>query len=148
MAVADEDVEQAIIVEVEDLGAEAQREKPGGKTGFGCEIFEDQPAPVAKQRIVLARKCGQENVGEAIAVIVGNFRAHSGQRLAVHIEAHARAVSDIHETTVTPIVVQEIADAIVGDENVRPAVPVDIARLQLPGLSRPDSRHLLSSRRP
>src|SRR5450756_58836 len=64
VAVGAEDVEVAVVVVVEQLGAERQRQKARLQSGFECHVLEGQLAEVAVERVVLSRKGREEYVRE------------------------------------------------------------------------------------
>src|ERR1039458_3563479 len=127
VTVGAEDVQTAVVVEVEQLGAERQRQKARLQSGFEGHVLELQFAQVAVQRVVLARKGGEEDVGKAVAVKIGDLGSHAGHRLAVHIETGARGVRNVLERAVALVAVKEIAHAVIGDKDIRPAVQIDVA---------------------
>ena len=127
VAVGAEDVEVAVVVVVEEFGAERQGQKARLQSGFERHVLELQLAEVAVQRVVLPRKGGKEDVRETVAVEIGDLGSHACHRLAVHVEPGVGGVRDVLEGSVALVAVQEIAHAVVGDKDVGPAIEVDIA---------------------
>src|SRR5450759_1253334 len=132
-----ENVEVAVVIVVEQFRAEGQRQKARLQSGLERHVLELQFAQVAVQRVVLSRKGREEDVREPVAVEVGDLGSHARHRLAVHVETGARGVRDVLERAVALVAVQEIAHAVIGDKDVRPAVQVDVAGHHTEPLPRP-----------
>src|ERR1035438_7733627 len=62
----------------------------------------------------------------AVAVIVGNRRAHAGLLAAIFVEGCARSHGHVGEGAVVVVVVENAGRAVAGNEDVGPAVLVEI----------------------
>src|SRR5262249_16913238 len=72
-------------------------------------------------------KIGDEDIQPAVAVEISELSSHSGPGISVRVIANAGAVGQISERPVSVIPVQEVPRQIVGDEDVRPSVIIEIA---------------------
>src|SRR6185437_11424456 len=79
-----------------------------------------------EQREVILRERGGENVEQAIIVEIPNSYPHVRLRLAIAVYSDATFQSGFLEYAVTQIQVQIIWIRIVGDENVQPAIAIEI----------------------
>src|SRR5579863_733948 len=71
----------------------------------------------------------------SIAPRVRGIHAHPRFGLPVATKAGAGNKPGVFECPIAPVAIKEIHDAIVGDENVRPAVAVEVAQNQPQGFS-------------
>ena len=127
MPVGDVDVEVAVIVDVEHLRPETERDETRAQSGLLRRVLEQSLAEVAVEGIQLLREVGDEDVGKAVAVDVTAIDAHAGLRLAVAVEADARRVRHVGEGAVAVVLVEEVPHHVVGDVDVGIAVAVEVA---------------------
>ena len=73
-------------------------------------------------RITLIRQRRDEDVREAVFVVIRRVYAHAGEGLAVFVIADACRQRDVCEGAVAAIVIQRLAHAVIGDNDVGPAI--------------------------
>ena len=125
MAVGDVNVEVAVVVDVEQLGAEPERQEAGAEPGLLRDVFEQAVAAVLVERVQLLGEVGDEQLGKAVAIDVAAVDAHARLRLAVDVEADAGGIGDVLEGAVAVVAIEEIAHEIVGDVDVDVGVAVE-----------------------
>ena len=64
----------------------------------------------------------------AVAVVVGDRRAHAGLLASVFVEGRAGGDRDVGEGSVVIVAVENAGRAVAGDEDVGPAVVVEVER--------------------
>ena len=112
-----------------------------------------QPArPLPPQRVVLLAKMRDEQIKPAVAVRVANGDAHVRRRAAQAGVSHPARDRLLFESAVAPIDEKPIGQSIIGDENVRPAVAIevrahDLHRLARRGCETGRNGHVLKTRR-
>ena len=105
MAVANQDVSPAVIVEVEKAAAPAKILRVLAKTALKRGVFEACPAEIAVERWSVASKIGFDEVEIAIEIIIGCGDAHAGLRLAVGAERAAGFQCNVNERPVFLVLV-------------------------------------------
>ena len=128
MAVHQQQVGPAIVVEVEEHGSPAKILGVQAEASSGRRISEGSGFVVVQQRRGVVGEVGLEDVEPAVAVVVGHRRAHSRLRAAVFIERGACDDGNVGEGSVAVVVVQNARRAVARDENVGPAVIVVVER--------------------
>src|SRR5216683_2966269 len=126
VAVGEEQIGPAVVVEIEkrDAPAEVLRVEPESRgKGF---VVEGAVAIVAVERGGIVGEIGFEQIEFAVAVVVGNGRAHAGLLAPVVVESGAGDDGNVGERAVVIVVVKNAGGAVAGDINVRPAVVVVI----------------------
>src|SRR6266567_2098065 len=126
VAVDEEQIGPAVVVEIEkrDAPAEVLRVEPESRgEGF---VVERAVAIVAVERGGIVGEIGFEQVEFAVAVIVGNGRAHAGLLAPVVVESGAGDDGNVGERAVVIVVVKNAGGAVARDINVRPAIVVVI----------------------
>ena len=119
----------AVVVKVEkprappDLGNAPRR-----NVGYKGYVEKKCTALIFVQGIVLAFKVGDKDIEVAIVVVIADRDAHAPLFGAVAAIGHARAEALVHKGSVALILVQIIGRRVVGDENIGPAIAVEIAK--------------------
>ena len=90
-------------------------------------VEKKSTALIFVQGIVLAFKVGDKNIEVPIVVVIADRRAHAPLFGAVAAIGHARAEALIDKGSVALILVQIVGSRVVGDENIGPAIAVEIA---------------------
>ena len=79
VAIGDEDVEPAVVVAVEEGGAEAEeRPHDAVEPGAGGGVGEEPAAVVAVEGVDVLREIGHEEVEVAVVVVVAAVHTHAG----------------------------------------------------------------------
>ena len=127
VAVGRGQVEPAVVVGVEEGDAEAQQATAGDGQAARCgRVDEDAAAQVAVERRRLAVEVGDGQVDEPVAVEVPRGDPHAGLVDPRGIAGHAGGVADLLEPHPAEVAEQEIGRGVVGDEQVDPAVVVEV----------------------
>ncbi len=127
VSVRDVNVEVAVVVDVEHLGPEAERDEARAEPRLLRRVLEQPAAEVGVQGIQLLGEVGDEDVGKAVALDVPAIDAHAGLGLAVAVEADARRIRHVGEGAVAVVLVEEVPHHVVGDVDVGIAVAVEVA---------------------
>src|SRR5262249_54468705 len=145
VAVVDDHVEEAVEIVVEEGGAEAGEGETGrAETADGGTVLEGAVAAVAPVVVRLRREVGDEEVEAAVAVDVARIDGQGRRRAAVLFRADAGSEGDVAEATAAEVLVEAVDRAVVGDEQVGPAVVVVVeedhpetlaARFDQPGIA-------------
>ena len=99
VAVGDEDVEAAVVVDVDEPDAPPEvRPGSGGDARCVAAIGEDPGRTVLVQRVVVVREVRDDEVGKTVAVVVAGVDTHAGLRPAV--AAHAAPETSPSSTNV------------------------------------------------
>ena len=135
-AVDDGEVEIAVVIVIEETATEAgEGQVDRGHPGAAGGVAEEPAAGPGQQGVALVPEVGHRQVEAAVAVGVGDRHPHAPFRLAVAVEPgppHHRLV----EKGAVPLRDPELVGlAVVGDENVDPAVirKVGAGHSQSPG---------------
>src|SRR5262245_36787377 len=132
VAVDQEDVEPAVVVEIHEPAAPAEEARIDADAGGEGHVVEAQAgrlhAKVAVERRGVAGEVGLEDVEQPVAVVIADAHAHSGLRLSVTAVSRARLDADVGERPVFVVVVERGGGRIVSDINVGPGVVVEIRR--------------------
>ena len=83
VAVGDEDVEPAIVIDVDEADAPAEQARIDAEACLVGAIVERAVAEIHKERIGIAGEIGLHDIEHAVAVVIANGNAHAGLRLAV-----------------------------------------------------------------
>src|SRR5229473_300021 len=133
MAVAHDNVQAAIPIDVEKASAEAKF-PPTGRTQAGTVSHIQKltlallPALISKEGVCFASKGGGEQIRQAVAVEIVGVHAHIGLRIAGQIDQAATARADGFETSIPEIAEKEIRDRIVGHKDIHQTVAVEVER--------------------
>ncbi len=126
-AVDDGQVEGPVVVEVRQHGPEAgpppaRRDQPGG----GRVVPEPAPRALLPKGVGLLRQVRDEEVEQPVAVHVPQGHAHPGLGLTHPVVRDAALHRLLLERPVLLVHPEPVGRAVVGDENVRPAVAVEV----------------------
>ena len=132
MAVGQDQIDGAVVVVIEELQSPAaeQARRLGDAVGVR-DVAEGLVLLVAVEREHLLIDVGDEEVLVAAAEDVGRIHAHAGARLAAVAEGDFGGQRDLLEFPSArcrraAIHVEEILHRVVGDEQVHPAVVIDV----------------------
>ncbi len=127
VAVCDDDVLPAVVVEVEEGVAPA--EKGDGRFGDShlvADVGEVCVAVVAVERVVVVGEGGVVEVDETVVPVVAEGDAHGGSLAAVFVEGVTGGVACVLEGAVAFVEIEIVRRRVVGDEEIGLAVVVDI----------------------
>src|SRR5262245_43116145 len=127
VAIGDVYIEVTVIVVVEQPRSKSQGHESRVQAGLLRCVFKLQPAEIVIERVELFGEVRYEDVRKAIAVVIRDFRSHSGLRPSVAVESNTRAICNIEECAIALVMVEEVAYTIIGDINVRPSVVIDVS---------------------
>ena len=125
VAVDDEQILQAVEIDVEEEAAEAQRLPRGAADVRPRRRVLELPVadrPVEPQH--LAREVGDDHRGRAGVVHVGGVDAHAGAGAAFLAERQAGLEAQLDERAVAVVAIELVGLRVVGDEDVGPGVGV------------------------
>src|SRR5258706_3363970 len=126
MAVADQNVRPAIVIEVEKAAAPAQKLRVCAQACCeGC-ILEVAATEVVVERRRIAGEVRLYEVEIAIEIVVGGGDAHAGLGLAIWTESTPGLDGDVFKSSVLFIVIKRARGGIIGHVDVRPAVVVEV----------------------
>ena len=124
MPTGDEQVLPAVVVEIEESGAEAGHMKGQGAHPACAGRFPERSlSHVQVQGKSLIVESGQGDVRESVIVHVSKIHSHAGNEISVLGQRHSGSHGDLLEL-VPEVVEQRVVVAVVGDEQVRPAIQV------------------------
>ena len=127
MPVGGHEVEPAVVVGIQERRAEAQPVPARGRQADrGRVIGEEALAQVAEERRGLAVEVGDRQVGPPVAVEVAAGDAHARLVTPTGVGRHPRNVTDFLEPESPQVPEEEVRRAVVGDEEVDPAVVVEV----------------------
>ena len=133
-AVHRDDVQPAVVVDVDPGGSEAGvRQARRADAERGAPLAEQAGAVVDVQRAALAGQLGDEEVLVAVVVEVAGVDSHVGLGVAARAERRSRGQRAVVEGAVAPVHPQLVLALIVGDEEIEPAVAVEIGRCRAEG---------------
>ena len=125
VAVNDEKIPPAVIVEIEEAGAEAAVEDVGlAEAGSDGAVDESAVAVVGVEAIQFEIEMADIKIHAAVVAEIGGIGAHAGFGATIFAEAGTGGVADVAERAVAIIEVEEISLGVVGDEDVGPAVVI------------------------
>ena len=127
MPVGGEDVGPAVEVEVEEEAAERQGQQGGPPDGRARAFVDEQAvALVVIQGHHLGREVADHQVGPARAVVVGGVGPHPRAGHPRVAERHPGQHPDVFERAVAAVLEELVGLRVVGHEEVRPAVVVEV----------------------
>ena len=127
VAVGDEDIRPAVVVEVEEIDAEAEVLAVDAEPRLDARV-DEAGAVVAVQRGHLFGEVGPDDVEPAVGIVVADPDAHPGERHAVLVERRSGGNRDLAEGPVVIVAIQQARSAVAGHVDVRPSVVVEIGR--------------------
>ena len=129
MAVDDEDIGPAIVVEVGQGAAPADfRQALLEEPCRGRDVLEAFAVEVAIQGIVFVPEMGHEQLGEAVTGHVLGVNAHARLGLARLRAGRSGDLARVLEGPVAPVEEQEVRAEVIGHEQVGPAIPIEVGR--------------------
>ena len=127
VAVGDENVGPAVIVVIEELHAKTQIGiADGAHARRARKVGELAIAIVVIEIVVIVGKVVLRDVGPAIAIIVGRVDAHAGLFSPVGTVGHACLGTDLGESTLAIVVIEQARRRVVGYVKIEAAVFVVI----------------------
>ena len=127
MPVGQKQVHVPVHVEVQKLQSPAAQE-PGGLShliGMGEIAKQFIPLILVEGEHLLVH-VGHEQILPSVLIEVGGIDSHAGAGFPVGAEPHLREKTDLVPPVVSPVDEQEVLHRVVGDEEVHPAVVVDV----------------------
>src|SRR5207247_9220839 len=106
-------------------------------THSGCarDVFEGA-AGVVKQRVFLTGERIDKNIGLTVIVVIGEVETHPGECEAVLIVGQPGRNADVFEGAVAAVQEELLRERIVGNQNVGPAVIIEIMDSDTESLAR------------
>src|SRR5512140_1749223 len=99
MAIADEDVGPAVVVEVNEANSPSEKTRVLAQPGLERLIVESHLAQISVKTGCIAREVCFHQVEVAIAIVVDGRNTHTGLRLAVGTVSHTRFDGDVCESS-------------------------------------------------
>src|SRR6266446_6787375 len=125
MSLSNEEVLPAVVVIIDELSAPAGIGKRCmADTGLIRRVLKVTASGVPVEGISLLGKVSDEDVGQAIVIVIGKIHAHAGVRLTVLIVSCSRQQGRFLERSVAPIVEKEAHHGVISDVDIGPAVTV------------------------
>ena len=129
MTLRDEEVLPAVVVVIEEPRAPAREGQRGAAhAGRVRRVAKAAVVVLAKEPVALVREIGDDDVGPAVVVVVGEVHAHAGEGLAVLVEADAGKQADLAERAVPVVVIQERLHRVVRHVDVHEAVAIVVGK--------------------
>src|ERR1700680_3346072 len=98
VAVGNENIKEAVIVEVEEAGAPAEEWNRGiPETGFEGNVGERGIAIVTIESFVIVGEGSDEEIELAVAIVVAGADAHGRLAAAITIDSESRHITDVGE---------------------------------------------------
>jgi hypothetical protein len=137
MAVGNDQVEVAIVVEVKKLQPPAAHEacdRPDRRSER--DVVESSLMVIVVERIHLVVDVGDEKIDPAVLIVVGGVDAHPGAGHAEGIVGHTGEQSIVRKAAPSLIDEQRIRRRIAADEKVHAPVVIDVGRDDTPGFGK------------
>ena len=128
VAVGEEDVEPAVVVEVDEPGAPAEPSRVEAEAAGERPVLAEAVTEVGVQRRRVAGEVRLDDVEGAVAIVVADADAHAGLRLAVLAVGAAGADADVRERAVVVVAIERARVRIVRHVDVGPAIVVEVER--------------------
>ena len=126
VAVADQDVGPAIVIEVEKAATPAQKLRVCAQSRGKGGVLKGAATEVVVERGRIAGEVCLDQVEIAIEIIVGGGDAHAGLWLAIWTEGTPGLDGDIFKSSVLFVVVKRARGGVIGNVDVGPAVVVEV----------------------
>ena len=127
VAVHEEDVGPPVVVEVEEVDAEAEVLPVHAEAGPEAHLLEGAAVVAVECRHLLG-EVRADDVQPAVAVEVAHADSHSRQRGSLPVEGAARGNRHLPEGPVLVVAIEEARRGVAGHVDVGPAVVVEIRR--------------------
>ena len=128
VAVGEEDVEPAVVVEVGKARTPSEPARVEPETRLEGLVFTTPLPGIGVERRGVAGEVGLHDVQPPVAIEVADADAHAGLRLAVLAVRAAGSDADVFERAVVAVAVQRARVGVVGHVDVGPAVVVEVQR--------------------
>src|SRR5689334_11877581 len=128
MSVGEENIPPAVVVEIEESGAETDILAVYSEPSLQTRVLKRSVAIVAIECRDLVREVGAHDVERAVAIIVAYADSHSRERHPVFIECTPGRNGDLAERAVMVVAVELARCRVAGYVDVRPTVVVEIGR--------------------
>src|SRR5258708_3895297 len=127
MAVGDEYIQEAVVVEIQETCAPPKKGNSGtAKSGRIGDIREVEVAIIAVESLVVIGKRGDEKIETAVAVVVSDGNAHGCLGETFVGKRKAGKIADVFKRAVVAISVKIAWNRIVGDGEIEPTIIVRI----------------------
>ena len=112
-------------------------------------IIECLIVVIAVQGIQLAIKVGNEQVHEAVLIVISGVHAHSRPRSAFGAIRYPGGLADFLKFAVSAVKKQKVCDRVIGDEQIHKTIIIYVSRDHAPGFSQTagDSRRFADIRK-
>ena len=126
VAVDKQQIGPAIVVKIQKHRAPAEILGVQTEAGGESHIVKVAIAIVAIERGSVVGEIGFENIELAVAVEIGDGRAHAGLLRAIFVEGRAGNDGDIGKRAIVIVVIENAGSAVAGDVDIRPAVIIEV----------------------
>src|SRR3954465_10083221 len=99
-------------------------------------VFKADTAQIVIHGIALPRQVGYQNIRMSVVVIVFKRDAHPRVGLSVFVVCESRPNSDLGESTIPIVPKQLLWTSIIGDNDVRPSVAIEIVNCDTEAIPR------------
>ena len=129
VAIGRKEVLVAVVVKVEKPCAPSHLgNAPRRNVGYKGYVEKKCTALIFVEGVVLAFKVGDKDIEVAIVVVIADRSTHAPLFGSVPAIGHARAEALVHKGSVALILVQIVGGRVISDENIGPAIAVEIAK--------------------
>ena len=125
VTVGDEDIHPAVVVEVEEVYAEAQILSVDAEAGPDAGVLETAAVVPVKRRHLLG-EVRPHDIQPAVGVVIADAGTHAGERDAILVERASGRNGDLPERPVVIIAIEQTRRTVAGDVDVGPSVVVEI----------------------
>jgi len=126
VAIADEDVGPAVVVEIKKAATPAEILRVLAEAPLEGGVLKIRPAEIVVERGRVASEIGLDEIEVAVKIVIGRGDAHAGLGLAISAQRAASFERNVGENAVPLILIERACRGIVGDIDVRPAIVVEI----------------------
>src|SRR6202162_2768339 len=126
VAVADQNIGPAIVVEIEEPATPSQklrvRAQPRGERG----ILEVARALIVVERRGVAGEIGLDQIEVSIQIVIRRGNPHAGLRLSVRAQGTPRFHGDVFQRSILFFVIESAGSRVISHVNIRPTVIIKI----------------------
>src|SRR5580704_3696676 len=126
VAVADQNIGPAIVVEIQESAAPSQklrvRAQPRGKRG----VLEVARALIVVERRGVTGEIGLHQIQVSIQIVIRRGNPHPGLRLAVRAQGTPGFDGDVFERSILLVVIESAGSRVIGHVDIGPAVIIKI----------------------